>query len=203
MLQGGPAPAPQSPGANAANEPQGQLLGAGAGASSAERPRGKRLEMRLPLDEKDVSAEGLEDDVDPPPDTEDPDQPEDPEQPEAVDYDGWDGKQAVKHVYENRLSSKEKRLSTRSLAPLIAERTRNLVSVGTARRYTDELRQQLLEDAYQDLTEDELSQTVWDLGHLLSEKTGLSEEMCRRYLTKKAQAAAQGAAAETTGDQHA
>ncbi|MFB7896129.1 DUF2637 domain-containing protein [Streptomyces xiamenensis] len=102
------------------------------GTSSAERPRGPRLDVLIPAQGRD----------EPDSDRVDAERSEADEEPQAElprDYSGWDGRAAVKDAY-GRLSEEEREKSIRKLAPLLAELTG--FRQGTIRIYLGEIRRE-------------------------------------------------------------
>jgi hypothetical protein len=103
---------------------------ASAGASSAERQRGRRLDVRIPAHWETGDTGEVEDA---------PQKRQDePQNHPTPDYTTWDGRDAVRDAYE-RLNANERKSSIRKLAPTLAERTN--LSPGTVRVYLGEIRQ--------------------------------------------------------------
>ncbi len=111
------------------------------GASSAEQPRGRRLDVRIPAqwgagdDEEDLRGDGFDGGEEEPQGPEE--EAQEPQEEPPPDYTDWDGRDAVKDAY-GRLSDEERKASIRKLAPVLAERTG--LSAGTVRVYLGELR---------------------------------------------------------------
>jgi hypothetical protein len=115
------------------NSPGNEQFLVATGASSAEQPRGRRLDVRIPpgeaRDEDGVDAEAGQN-VD-----------GGDEEQQVPDYSGWDGREALKDAYNNWLTDEERARSIRALAPRLAAVTR--LSKGTVRVYLGEYRQEL------------------------------------------------------------